>query len=65
MAQAYKCDICGQLYDTCHNLYLGTSIKAWLNNRHSVSYDICPVCIDAIQKTIDQRMNINTKGGNE
>lgn len=59
MAVAYKCDICGQLFDARHNLNLRGCRTAWLNNGYSEAnnmyYDICPDCIAAIQKAIDGR----------
>lgn len=59
MAQAYKCDICGQFYDDRHRLKISEYRIAWLSNGSSdfsnMYYDICPDCMAAIQKAIDGR----------
>ena len=61
MAGAYKCDICGQLFEARHNLNLRGCRAAWLNldndypDLNNMYYDICPDCIAAIQKVIDER----------
>lgn len=58
MSNAYKCDICGQLFEARHNLNLCGCRAAWLGNGGfigNIYYDICPDCMAAIQKVIDGR----------
>lgn len=64
MSQAYKCDICGEFYETCNTLIVNDHINAhfcWksLSTNNVIGKDkfcdICPDCIAAIQKAINER----------
>ena len=64
MAQAYKCDICGEFYETRNTLIVNDRINAyfcWKSlpssniTRKEKICDICPDCIATIQKAIDER----------
>lgn len=56
---AYKCDICGGFYTAKTWNYIG-ELKVLHGTPHSFS-DICPDCVKAIQKVIDERTGINDK----
>lgn len=59
---AYKCDICGCLFSKkSDNIIDSNSKSKWHvrlgdNNNY---VDICPHCVDALQKIIDIRTDIN------
>lgn len=60
MSQAYKCDICGDFYETCNTLIVNDHINAYfcwksLPTEPQKFCDICPDCIAAIQKAINER----------
>lgn len=67
--KAYKCDICGGLYEQVKGLeikgkcfitkeYKGTYADEFSTGRPSL-VDICPDCTSAIQKVIDERSKEN------
>lgn len=61
--KAYKCDICGELYEKFNTLKL-PKIQAAIKRLDSIftqgkTCDICPDCISAIQKVIDGRSKEN------
>ena len=59
MSKAYKCDICGELFTARTAISLNDNEKACLKICDRV-YDICPGCINAIQKVVDNRKLSNS-----
>lgn len=60
MAQAYKCDICGEFYGKDIPLFVAEYIDAYFYcmkslNIKNVYCNICPSCIAAIQTVINER----------
>jgi DNA-directed RNA polymerase subunit RPC12/RpoP len=66
MSYAYKCDICGALYES-HKIkgtscIYGSSRMVLMdrsfngNNFNEARFDICPDCLDAIKATVSSRM---------
>lgn len=57
MARAYKCDICGELFEKRISLKIGNtfSLSVVTNQNCEKRQDICPECIAAIQKVINER----------
>ena len=58
--KCYKCDICSQYFDERKLIYmpnkLNTKLPSVLAHDYGrMMFDICPDCINAIQKTIDHR----------
>lgn len=57
--QAYKCDICGNLYEKKNSITIKPSkCPCYIekNDGYRTCYvDICPDCIAAIQRVIDER----------
>ena len=58
MSRAFKCDICGELFD--HLGRINCSLKfpngekvQFGNSGLTKSFDVCPGCINTIQSTID------------
>lgn len=63
MSKAYKCDICGDLFEDRIAISLNDNKKACLKIGDHI-YDVCPGCINTIQSTIDylsksNRVNIS------
>lgn len=52
MSKAYKCDICGSLFETINCVKIDKNNIAYLE-LGGTRYDICPNCISAIQSTIN------------
>ncbi len=67
--RAYKCDICGTFYEknaTTKNkdLTIKQQIYSIVSRDCSYKADICPDCMVALQKVIDERrINEESKGG--
>lgn len=57
MARAYKCDICRNLFEKRISLNIcnKSSLSVVSNDYVEKRIDICPECIAAIQKVIDER----------
>lgn len=60
MSTAYKCDICGEFYENGIPLIVNKDdIDAYVYRKsltkQKIACDICPGCIEAIQKAIDRR----------
>lgn len=58
MAEAYKCDICGNFYIRNRERYNGMELRkidgnGWIESRNS--YDICPDCESDILNLIKER----------
>lgn len=63
MSKAYKCDICGDLFETINYVKIDKNKDAYIE-LCGTRYDICPNCISAIQSTINglsksNRVNIS------
>ena len=58
MSRAYKCDICGELFEARIAISLNDDEKAYLKICDHVC-DVCPGCINAIQSTIDSLSKSN------
>lgn len=54
---AYKCDVCGAYYTKVRRIVINTT-SAMIGD-HGILCDICPGCIDAIQKVINERKGLN------
>lgn len=53
--KAYQCDICKGLFIKTKYLCIRTLEVVHMNSALAYQFDICPDCIAAIQKTIDER----------
>ena len=63
MSKAYKCDICGDLFENINCVKIDKNKFAYLE-LCGTRYDVCPNCISAIQSTInDLKQSNNTLGG--
>lgn len=58
--KALKCDICGSFYDYDYDGH-GITGFAFLNVDYSVINDICPDCLAAIKKVVDDRKKVRLK----
>ena len=52
MSKAYKCDICGALFENITNVNISKNKPAYLE-LCGTKYDVCPDCVNTIQSTID------------
>lgn len=59
MSRAYKCDICGEFYTADQKMSNKINDKHVRLGDDSSYSDLCPDCISAIQKVIDDRSNKN------
>lgn len=59
MSKAYKCDICGELYEKRISLDIRKKLISITDAPHNIEKDICPECIDAIQSAINERGGID------
>ena len=59
MSKAYKCDICGEFYEKDIPLIVNKDdayiYRKSLTKQKVITCDICPGCIEAIQKAINGR----------
>lgn len=61
---AYKCDICGELFESKEKLKIKKDDDAeiTINLPYCTNaYDICPNCINSIQEIIDKRREQNER----
>lgn len=58
MSKAYKCDICGDLFTDRIAISLNDNKNAYLKICDHV-YDVCPGCINAIEKVVNDRKPSN------
>ena len=62
MARVFKCDICGRCYHYPENhdeINRVTFKQASYNTLHEIKYlDICPDCVKAFEKLIEERKSI-------
>lgn len=59
MANAYKCDICGDFFTKVISNTIGEHIVRLGDDR--AFSDVCPKCTDLIQGVINERNGINDK----
>lgn len=58
MSRAFKCDICGDLFENITNITINKNKPAYLEICGS-KYDVCPGCMNTIQSTIDHLSKSN------
>ena len=58
MSKAYKCDICGDLFESINCVKIDKNKLAYLE-LCGTRYDICPNCISAIQSSINDLSKSN------
>ncbi len=59
--KAYKCDICGNLYEKNLTLTVEDGKRkkeCFLVTDFTSRVDICPDCVEAIQRVIDERKDL-------
>lgn len=64
--KAFKCDICGELFEASKPLKMPDGRQASIGREENLLFkacffDICPNCINAIQETIDKRRQQNER----
>lgn len=53
--KAYQCDICKGLFIKTNHLCIRTLEVVHMSSEWECQFDICPDCVAAIQKIIDER----------
>lgn len=55
MAKAYKCDICGELFEGCYTVAIYQGFNCRINVKRK---DLCPTCVETIQKAAETRFKL-------